>query len=94
MKTTTPPLPELSLAQRIYDERFNSGGGTARSAAYMAGVLGGLRARTGETERAGPCPYAPATAEMDAWYSGLDHSKLMLRMDELSQRDKARKEGA
>lgn len=71
----------MSIAQNIYDERFESGYGDPRSDAYKGGLLAALRFRAGE----GPkptlkIPYELGTAECDAWFAGCQEGYLLWRL--------------
>lgn len=65
------------LAKQLFDEAFEQPR-DPRSDAYKKGVLDAIRFRLMVIETLNDaCPYAPGTAENDAWYSGLDegHSR-------------------
>lgn len=62
-------MPEL-CAQTVFDKAFQPGR-EPRSDAYKRGVMDCLRVRIDGVERGQKCPYAPGTAEADAYHAGV-----------------------
>lgn len=77
----------MTEADRLFDEAFPEGGRyrDPRSQAYKDGVRacieGRLRKTAGEKMDI-PMPYAPGTAEADAYYSGIDEGHAIMNKAE------------
>jgi len=66
-------MEELT-AQAVFDKAFQLGR-EPRSEAYKQGVMHCLRVRIDGMERGKKCPYAPGTAEADAYYAGISEGR-------------------
>ena len=62
-------------AQSVFDAAM-SPGREPRSAAYRAGLLHCLRVRIDRVHWV-RCPYAPGSAEFDAYYAGVDEGRAL-----------------
>ena len=69
----------MSKAREIFDEAFSTPR-DPRSEEYRRGVIDILKFRLGETREAtGKHPYAPGTAQADAYYAGCDEGHRLAR---------------
>jgi hypothetical protein len=76
----------MSEAQQIHDKAFSpSNPRSPRSDAYKLGVLDALKFRFDSVPLKDLTRYPEASAEADAWYSGLEEGHSLWRKSQLTE---------